>query len=220
MLKAMRRHAKYFYFLFILVIITFIFWGVGTLDKPTAVSVAEINGEKISVEQYWRAYENARDNYRELYKEKFDEEMEKKLNLKETVLNALIEQKILLITAKELGLIVTDRELQDAIVNDPQFMREGIFRKDVYLRTLELNRLTPAIYEEAIREQLLVDKMRRLIGSAVDITLDIKNISSDEKAISELKKAVAPIKEQAAIKSYVDGIKQRMKLKVNMELIS
>jgi len=220
MLKVMRRHARYFYFLFVLVILSFIFWGVGTLDKPTAVSVAEINSEKISVEQYWRIYDRTRETYRETYKEKFDEEMEKKLNLKETVLNALIEEKVLLISAKELGLSVTDKELQDAIINDPQFMRDGIFRKDVYLRTLELNRLTTAMYEEARREQLLLVKMKMLIGSVVDISLDIKDIASDEKTISEIKKALASFKEEAAIRSYVDGVKQRMKLKVNMELIS
>lgn len=220
MLKIMRRHARYFYFLFVLVILSFIFWGVGTLDKPTAVSVAEIDSEKISIEQYWRAYERARDAYRETYKEKFDEEMEKKLNLKESVLNALIEERVLLISARKLGLHVTDKELQDAIVNNPQFMRDGVFRKDIYFRTLELNRLTASMYEETLREQLLLVKMRRLIGSVVDVSLDIKGIGSDEKTMNEIKKTIASLKEDAAIKSYVDGAKQRMKLKVNIELIS
>lgn len=220
MLKIMRRHARYFYFLFVLVILSFIFWGVGTLDKPTAVSVAEIDSEKISIEQYWRAYERARDVYRETYKEKFDEEMEKKLNLKESVLNALIEERVLLISARKLGLHVTDKELQDAIVNNPQFMRDGVFRKDIYFRTLELNRLTASMYEETLREQLLLVKMRRLIGSVVDVSLDIKDIGSDEKTMNEIKKTIASLKEDAAIKSYVDGVKQRMKLKVNIELIS
>jgi peptidyl-prolyl cis-trans isomerase D len=221
MLKTMRKHAKFFYFLFFIVILSFIFWGVGTLDKPTAVSVAEIGKEKITVEEYWRAYENVRQQLRDLYKEKFDEEMEKSLKLKETVLNSLVEERVLLISASELGITVTDKELQDAIMNDPRFMRDGIFRKDVYFRTLELNRLTPEMFENSMRQQLTLLKMRRLIASAIDVTpLDLKGVSGDEKKIAEARQAILMDKSNAAIKSYVDSVKQRMKFKVNMELIS
>lgn len=220
MLKTMRKHARFFYFLFFIVILSFIFWGVGTLDKPTAVSVAEIGKEKITVEEYWRAYEQVRDKYRETYREQFNEEMEKKLNLRENVLNALIEDRVLLISAKELGMAVTDKEVQDAIINDPKFMRDGIFRKDVYFRTLDLNRLTPEAYESSLREQLMILKMKRLIGSVVDISEDLKNIPGDEKTVTEVRKALISLREGSTVKSYVDGVKQRMNLKVNMELIS
>jgi peptidyl-prolyl cis-trans isomerase D len=33
MLKVMRQHAKYFYVLFFIVILSFLFWGIGTVDK-------------------------------------------------------------------------------------------------------------------------------------------------------------------------------------------
>jgi peptidyl-prolyl cis-trans isomerase D len=217
----MRKHAKFFYFLFFIVILSFIFWGVGTLDKPTAVNVAEINGEKITVEEYWRTYENIRQFYRDLYKAQFDEEMEKKLKLKEAVLNSLIEERVLLISARKLGIAVTDKELQDAVVNDPRFMRDGVFRKDVYFRTLELSRLTPETFENSVRRNLTQLKMRRLIGSAIDVNpLDLKDVSGDEKKINEMKQAILSDKIDAAVKSYVNGMKQKMNLKVNMELIS
>ncbi len=221
MLKTMRKHAKFFYFLFVLVILSFIFWGVGPLDKPTEVSVAEIGDEKISVEEYWRAYENIRQSYREMYQGQLDEETEKKLNLKETVLNNFIEEKVLLISASELGIKVADRELQDAIMNDPRFIRDGVFRRDVYFRTLELNRLTPEMFENSMRQQLTLLKMRRLITSVVDISpLDIKDAAGDEKKIAEIRQAVLISKGNAAIKSYVNSAKQKLKIKVNMELIS
>lgn len=207
MLKTMRRHAKYFYVLFFIVILSFIFWGVGNLDKPTAISVAEIGEERITVDEYWRAYENIRQMYRELYKEQFDEEFEKKLNLKEVVLNKFIEEKILLITASKMGIKITDKELQEAIINDPRFIRDGVFRKDVYYRTLELSRLTPEIFEKSLRDQLTIIKMKRMITSPID-----KRLYEDEKTANEVA--------EAAVKSYVDAVKQRMKIKINMELIS
>ena len=221
MLKTMRKHARYFYFLFFLVILTFIFWGVGTVDKPTDVMVAEIDKEKISVEEYWRAYERVRDAYREQYKEQFNEEMEKKLNLKENVLNTLVEEKVLLITAKEMGISITDKELQDVIMTDPNFMRDGVFRKDIYFRTLELNRLTPEAYENSVRQQLTMFKMKRIIGSVVDMgAIDLKNIAVDDKALADIRKALISLQQDMAVKSFVEGVKPKMKVKINMELIS
>lgn len=221
MLKTMRKHARFFYFLFFIVILSFIFWGVGTLDKPTAVSVAEIGKERITIEEYWRAYENVRQQLREFYKEKFNEELEKSLKLKETVLNNLIDERVLLISAKELGLKITDKELQDAIMNDPRFMRDGIFRRDVYFRTLDLNRLTPEVFESSLRQQLMLVKMRRLIESIVDLNpLDLKKVSGDEKKMAEEIQILLADKGNAAIRSYVDSVKQKMNLKVKAELIS
>lgn len=221
MLKAMREHAKFFYFLFVLIILSFIFWGVGPLDKPTAVSVAEIGSKKISVEEYWRAYENVRQAYREIYQGQLDEEIEKKLNLRETVLNNLIEEKVLLISAPELGIKVADKELQEAIMNDQRFIRDGVFREDVYFRTLELNRLTPEMFEDSMRQQLILLKMRRLITSVVDVSpLDIKDAAGDEEKIAEIRQAVLVSKGNAAIQSYIESAKQKIKITINMELIS
>jgi peptidyl-prolyl cis-trans isomerase D len=219
MLKTLRKHAKYFYVLFFIVILTFIFWGVGPLDKPTDATIAEIGKEKISVQEYWRTYERARDFYREIYGGQFDQEMENKL--KETVLNGLIEERVLLIAARESGIKVTDQELQDAIIRDERFVRDGAFRKDVYLKTLQLNRLTPEIFENSVRQQLTLQKMRLLIWSAVDVTpYDMGNTSLDEKRMKEIGQIILSQKREMALKSYIEGMKLKLNVKVNKELIS
>jgi peptidyl-prolyl cis-trans isomerase D len=220
MLQAMRKHAKYFYFLFFIVILSFIFWGVG-VDRSTVVTVAEVGREKITIEEFWRAYENTRQAYREIFGEQFDPELEKKLNLKEAVLNTLIDEKVLLITARQLGITVTDKELQNAIMNDPRFIRDGVFRRDVYFRALELSRLTPKMFEESLRRQLTLQKMSRLIGSVVDITpFELEKIPGNEKEAGEIARAALLNKIDAALISYARSIRQNIKVKVNMELIS
>lgn len=221
MLKTMRKHARYFYVLFFIVILSFIFWGVGPLDKPTEVTVAEIGKEKISREEYWRKYERARDFYRQIYKGQFDQEMEEKLKLKDIVLNGLIEEKILLISASEMGLKVTDQELQEAITSDQSFIRDGAFKKDVYLKTLQLNRLTPEVFENSVRQQLTTQKMKMLVWSSVDISVyDTGNVSLDDKKLNEMKQILLSQKKDKAMKSYVESMKLRLNVKVNKDLIS
>lgn len=213
MLKAMRKHARFFYVLFFIVILSFIFWGVGTIDKSTNVAVAEIDKEKISLEEYWRAYDRVREFYRETLKEGFTEEVEKNLNLKQKVLDILIDERVLLIAAKKAGLSVSEKELEEAIINDPAFMRDGKFNRDVYIRTLELNRLTPQIYESMRKKELLLTKMRRVITESVDIPqVDVKDDALRQTMLSSIR--------EGAVKSYVEGLKKGLKIKVNQQLIS
>jgi peptidyl-prolyl cis-trans isomerase D len=217
----MRRHARYFYVLFFIVIITFIFWGVGTKDKSTTEAVAEIGNEKITVEEFWRAYERTRDSYREIYKDQPLDEIEKKLNLKQMVLSGLLEERVLLVSAREVGLTASDEDLQQSITNDPRFRRDGVFKKDIYLRTLTMNRLTPDMYEGMLRDQITVDKMRRLIILSVDVTeIDLAGTQADPGKAAMIKQMALYNKRNAALRSFVEGAKTRMHFKINKDVIS
>lgn len=218
MLKAMRKHAKYFYVLFFIVIATFIFWGVGSIDKSTGVPIATVGEYKISVEEYWRAYDIAVNNLREIYKEQLDEEMEKKLMLREKVLNSLIEERLIQTAASLSGIKVTDKELEDSITNDPIFMRNGAFNKDVYLRTLELSRITPQHYEYLKRRELTAEKMIRLIEDSVDISpSELKGLKADASQVEVF--SLLNAKREVAFKSFVEGLKRQVEIKINNALI-
>ena len=198
-----------------MIILSFIFWGVGTVDKSTGAPIAEVGKEKISVEEYWTAYDRAREYYRNITKGNFTEEMEKKLNLKQKILDTLVDERLLLIEAKKTGLAVSDSELREAIVNDPAFVRDGKFNEDVYVRTLQLNRLTPEYFESLKKKELTLSKMRRLIGGSIEIT---------DQAISDpaLAAYVQPMLSQMrdkAVKSYVEGLKKQTKIKINEQLL-
>lgn len=196
MIKTLRKNAKYFYFLFFLVIITFVFWGVGTVDKPKADYVAEVEGEKIYADKFWRNYEEIRRFYRELFKEKADE-MER--GLKERVLEDLINEEVLLWLAKKYNIEATEKEIQDAIVNDPRFMRNGVFQKDIYFQILKLNRLNPAQYEASLKRNITIGKTLQVIASS---------------------KGESEISDEAYIKAYLNAIKSKMKIKINKEALS
>jgi parvulin-like peptidyl-prolyl isomerase len=224
MLQVMRKHAKYFYVLFFIVILSFLFWGIGTVDKTGKGDVvAEIGRQKITVQDYWRSYENVYRFYREIYKDKFDEAMEKKLNLKEKVLDSMIQEQVLLIAAKEEGISISDEELQDAITHEPAFLRNGVFDKNVYQNRLRLMRITVEEYEHSKRQELTLNKMRHLIELSVDVpdeNTDLQKLSGDEKSRNMLREAMLSEKQEKAVSSYVEGLKKSMKIKVDTKVIS
>lgn len=221
MLKTMRKHASYFYVLFVIVILSFIFWGVGNVDKSSVPAVVEIGKDKITAEEYWHAYDQLKSVLRDTYKEKFDEDFEKKMDLKDTVLDSLITDLLLSRTAAELGIAVTDKELQDVIMHDRMFVRDGVFNKDVYFRWLQVQRQTPEMFENDVRHQLLSAKMRDLIWFSADVNpLDIKNIAGDDKSNAEKMQAIYMRNRNEVIDSYVNSLAPRMHVKINKDLIS
>lgn len=224
MLKVMRKHAKYFYVLFFIVILSFIFWGIGTVDKNGGGEiVAEVGKYKITTEEYWKNYENIYRFYREIYRDKFDEEMEKKMKLREKVLDSMIDEKVLLIAAKEAGISTSNNELHEAITHEPAFMRDGVFDKNLYINRLRLNRITVDEYEKAKRQELILMKIKRLIelsADVPDISPDIKQLSGDEGAMKMLRETILNQRKEMAVRSYIEGFKKKLKIKVNTKLIS
>jgi len=222
MLKLMRHHAKYFYVLFFIVILSFLFWGVGTVDKTSSGGiVAEVGKYKITQEEYFRAYDNAFKFYKDLYKEKFDEELQKKLKLKDTVLDSLIGNRVLLLAAADNGITVSDEELNQAIMNEPAFLKNGAFDKQVYENTLRLSRLTPEVYESMKRQELIITRMTRLIElSASPPVIDLANVSADEQTLKALKGAMMNDAKDKAVKAYIGGYKKTLKIKEYRQLIS
>src|SRR4030043_650766 len=217
MLKVMRKHAKYFYFLFFMIIISFIGWGVGTVDNTGGAEIlAEVGKHKITTEEYWRTYDRIFRFYREIYKDKFDEEMEKKMNLKDNVLNSMINEQVLLIAAKEAGIDISDEELQESITHEPTFMKNGVFDKNVYLNRLRLNRMTPEAYESSKRQEVILNKMKHLIELSIDITDISSNVpqtSGNEQVVKTISEAMAKDMKEKAVKSYLEGLKKQKKTK-------
>jgi peptidyl-prolyl cis-trans isomerase D len=222
MLEIMRSHKFFSVFLLSaitgVIIVTFVFWGIGTQDQQTSSVLAEVEKEKITLEEYWRVYDSAERYYRE--QNKTEEEM-KKLNLKEKVLNDLIDSKVLLMAARNMNLKVTEDELQQEIMNDPSFQKNGVFDKGIYLRTLELNRTTPAAYESSMMREMTLGKMQMLIGETAELSQDeIKVLDALQGEKAQLANAFLSIKRELLTKAYVAGLKRQMNIKINKDMIN
>ncbi len=221
MLKSMRRHAKYFYVLFVVIIISFIFWGVGRVgnDKGGQI-VATVDGTRIPLSQYWTVYQRAEDSMRDTYGSKFDDKMRQALKMR--VLGEMVVNEMLYHAALSEGITVTNNELRGAIMSETAFGQGGAFSRDVYLRVLRMNRITPGQYETELRRELLSDKMRRLIEDPIELSpAELASIpAGNEQTAGAIKDAILNVKRQRALGSFIEGLRARMKVTENPGLIS
>lgn len=202
----------------VLITIVFVFWGIGPQQNPTSVIVAEVSESRITYPEYDRAYQIAYRRASETYESV--EEIEK-LNLKTRVLDELIDERVLMITAERSGITVTDDELRKAVMSEPAFQKDGAFDKKLYTRRLKLNRMTPSMFESQLRNDLIMNKIRRLIGETAELGVEeARMLESVKDNKQQLTQAFLAAKRQLAVKAYVEGLKRQMKITVNDKFAS
>jgi peptidyl-prolyl cis-trans isomerase D len=147
------------------IVIVFISWGVGSFSARKLQVVARVNGEVISDQEFRHAYQNVQ----RLFSRNSQASPPDAL-LRERTLDQLITARLLMQQAQRLGLVVTKEELRDSIAAIPDFQVNGRFNRDLYLRVLQANQLTPPSFEASQSEDLLVRKVQQIIASGAQVT--------------------------------------------------
>lgn len=172
MLHLMRKHAGSWMIKVVLgvIVVVFVFWGVGSYRSDRENRIAVVNGQVIALEEYRSTYEQLLDQYRRQFGGALDQQLVKTLGLKRQALDHLINRRLVLQKADELNLQVTDNELADAIQGMEVFQENGRFVPERYQRLLAMNRMTPEVFEESLRRDLLVDKTQQYILGSVKVS--------------------------------------------------
>jgi len=172
-LKFIRRNADaaWVKFMFVAIVVVFVFWGMGGIvGGEKAQIVARVNRDVIEPTEFMRAYNNLLRLYQDIYKDTFKPEMVKSFDLKQRAVDQLIQTTLLQQEAQRIGLRVGETEVRDSIATFPSFQEDGHFNKELYIRALRANNLTPGEFEEMERQELLVKKMHDLIAVGVHVS--------------------------------------------------
>jgi len=153
-----------------IIVVVFVFWGVGSFRAQRGNRVALVNGEVITGHEYQEAYNNLVEQVRAQFGKSLDENMLKTLDLKKKALDRLIERKIVIKEAEKLKFRVTNEELSQAIVNIKAFQSDGVFNKKVYERALSQNHMTPELFEASVKESLLIERIMSFVTGGVRIS--------------------------------------------------
>ena len=181
-----------------LVSIPFALWGVNSyLTGPSDIVVATVNGKAIQQVEYKKALQRYKERMRSVMGENFDPSIFDGLTIKQNILNGLIEQKLLISAAKDLGQSVSDQVLFNSIKSTAAFQKEGEFDADVYSLTLARVGLSPAQYEVQLRQELLTQELaENTQGSVIVTDYDLNTVLRLEKQTRQIAYGVISAKDQ------------------------
>lgn len=175
MLDRMRRHKGWLKWSLALVVLAFIalyfpdfLSQQQSAGAAPSAAVAEVDGRKITVAEFTRAYYQRLDAYRASAGESFDPELLKKLGVDRQILSLLIDEQATLAEAERLGLRVSDAEVRERILRLPGLQENGQFiGEERYRQLLSMQRppLAPSEFEADVRSQLLAEKLRSALTS-------------------------------------------------------
>jgi peptidyl-prolyl cis-trans isomerase D len=210
------------------VAITFIvgmgWWGFGETSGATVASVGDLT---VSRDEFRRAYENTYRAYKDRLQGEIKDEM-----IKQFVLEQLIENRLWLLAAKDMGLTVSAEDLRADITRRPEFQRNGQFDPDLYRRLLAANRLTPSTFEAVETQDILTDKARMIIRDSVALTptevaeaqaLVARQATLAQPSSSQAQERIYQDflfqKQQRALAAYTEALKTRIPVKIHRELL-
>lgn len=170
------------------IVIVFVFWGVGNFQSSRREIVATVNGYEILTNEYQRTYSATLRRYQQVFGGNIPQDILQKLDIRKQSLDNLIDLVLVKQAAKKMGILVSNQEVQYEIMNIPDFKLNNMFNKDIYLKTLNANSINPAEFEEEVKTQILMEKIRIILGSGINIpdieVVDNFNYNNEEINIS------------------------------------
>ena len=151
------------------VLSTFVGFGLYmTSGGGLSEAVAEVNGEKIPYKSYTALYNQVVNNRRDKGEDLNPEALNQ---IKQEVVQSLIQQTVFTQEAKRYGIKVTDMELAQSLAGIPAFQKQGKFDAMAYMQALQYAlHTTPEEFEETQRKQIAISRLRYFVLSGVKVT--------------------------------------------------
>ena len=139
--------------------------------KQMTVAVT-VNGKSIERKTLDNSFRDLWRRYQEQAQGQFNPDEARSRQIKQEALNGLVDRRLLLEQADLLGLAVGEEELRQRIASLAAFQQDGHFDQEAYRRALSFNRMTPAQFESGFQEDILLERVRTVVGDGVKILPD------------------------------------------------
>ena len=189
MLGAIRKKSKGWvaYLIVGLITVPFALFGIQSYIGGSSNSViAIVDGEDITVNTYYQEFNTQQRNLQQQLGSSYSTEIDHAL--RQTVIETLINEKLLENFTNSMKLVTLDEEVFSFILSNPVFQLDGVFSEDRYLQVLRLNNFTPLTYELEQLKSMSLDQIKRNLNhSAFLSTVQIEqlnDLSSQQRDVS------------------------------------
>jgi peptidyl-prolyl cis-trans isomerase D len=183
LLDRMRRHKGWLKWTLGLVVLAFIIFFIpqdylqpgATVGFRASEVVASVNGRELTAGEFQRRYFLQVQAYRTQLGGSVSDQLLRQLGVEQQVLRQMIDEQVALIEAERHDIRVTDDELAEQVLSIPAFTENGQFIGEArYAQILGSQNppLTPAEFEDNLRRDMVVDKLRATLTEWMAVSED------------------------------------------------
>lgn len=199
-------------FVFFVIIASFLFSNFADFSLGTSKEVASVDGTPVTTREYQMALSRQIEFFSQMMGGgNIDPKQLEALGIKQTVLNGLIQQKLVLNASKLMGLNVSLDEVKNEIKNLPYFQTTNKFDVNLYRNVLQSNGYTPSQFEDLVGNDVKQRKMEELFQSTIvspAYAKDVLRFKNDKIIVNAVKiprQSLAPMVSvsEDEIKAYI-----------------
>ncbi len=193
----------------------FLFWGIDSYRNPSGEDyVAVVSGEKIHRQEFDQALRTQQEIMRENMGDSFNVTMLDDPEIRYSVLEGLIQRRLLNREAARIGLAILDSQLRKEIKDISVFKQDGEFSMELYKELLRNQGMDVVMFESRVRQDMMrqqvVDAYTKNGFISDTVAKNIIRLSEEKREISlvqiQPEKFLPQIKpNNDAIKSYYDS---------------
>lgn len=171
-----------------LAVLPFLFWGVESYRQDGGESIiAEVEGEKIHRREFDQALRDHQDRMRSMLGANIDIAILDNPEMRSSVLERLIQQRLLRLESMNTGMTVLDSQLVRAISDIPDFHQDGRFSNQRYEEVLSRAQMNPLMFESRMREEI---KLQQLLDAYTDNGFISNTVAKKVMYLSEVERNI------------------------------
>lgn len=143
----------------VVAVLPFLFWGVESYRSDSDGYVAIVDGEEIPRREFEQALRDQHERMRDMMGGNLDSSMLDSFEVRSSVLETLIQQRLLHREAVNNGFTVLDSQLVNTIRDIPAFQKDNSFSNEQYQEMLSAQGINPPIFESRVRQELLLQQL-------------------------------------------------------------
>lgn len=143
-----------------LAVLPFLFFGLESYRRDSGEgTVAVVDGDEIQRREFEQALRDQQERMRGMLGENFDSAILDTPEVRFSVLERLIQQRLLRKEALNIGMTVLDSQLVRAIGDIPEFQQDGQFSNQRYEDLLRAQGISPLNFESRMKEELMLQQL-------------------------------------------------------------
>ncbi len=168
MLEAVRSNKRVAQIILAILIVPFAFFGMDSYfsDAPGGNEVAVVGGSSIGRVEFEEALREQQDRLRAAAGGEIDRALLESEQLQRSVLDNVINRRVLALYAAENRFTVSPQELQQTIASVPSFQENGAFSLQRYESLLRAQGMSPAMFESRLAQDVRVQQLSLAVGDA------------------------------------------------------
>jgi peptidyl-prolyl cis-trans isomerase D len=194
MFEFIRTHKRLMQiFLMLLIVPSFVLVGVSSYQNKgdDANAVANVDGQKITQQEWEQAQRQQMDRYRQMFGAQFDQKMFETPEAKQSILDNLIAERALQNEIARNHLTINDVTLAKTIAGIDAFKKaDGSFDMEQYKAALAAQGMTPATFDARLRRDMSMQQLSGAVQATAfaprTVATRLSDINDEEREVQEL----------------------------------